>query len=172
MLRSSALVMVVAAVIGGAGVPAQAASGLTGAQRRVLVDATSRFKDVRKAKAAGYLPTEDCVPGMGYHYSSPRNSENGDVDPVLPEILLYVPVPHGGLRLAGLEFFRPDADGDLRTDVDRPTLFGHPFDGPMAGHPVPKGVPPMPVHYDLHVWLYLPNPDGELTTLNPKVTCP
>ena len=29
----------------------------------------------------------------------------------------------------------------------------------------------MPVHYDLHVWLYKTNPAGELTSENPKVTC-
>jgi len=30
----------------------------------------------------------------------------------------------------------------------------------------------MPVHYDLHVWLYQSNPSGELTSDNPKATCP
>lgn len=39
----------------------------------------------------------------------------------------------------------------------------------MDGHEVPPGAPPMPVHYDLHVWLYKSNPAGELTPENPRV---
>ena len=77
----------------------------------------------------------------------------------------------GSVRLGALEYFRADADGNLKTAEDRPTLFGHPFDGPMAGHPMPPGQPSMPVHYDLHVWLYQTNPSGELKSDNPKVNC-
>ncbi|WIM99110.1 hypothetical protein ACTOB_002749 [Actinoplanes oblitus] len=137
---------------------------LTDAQRKMLLDATHRFRDVRQAVKAGYVPTEDCVPGMGLHYANPARVAAAHVDPAKPPILLYLPGKHGKLQLTGLEYFHADADGDLRTDGDRPDLFGHPFDGPMEGHP-------MPVHYDMHVWLYLPNPEGELTTLNPKITC-
>jgi hypothetical protein len=144
---------------------------LTGAQRAVLVEATHRFRDVRRAIAAGYRPTPDCVPGMGFHYTKPALAGDPNVDPTQPEILVYVPAAGGAVRLGALEYFRADTDGDLKTDEDRPTLFGHPFDGPMAGHPLPPGVPPMPVHYDLHVWLYQPNPAGELTSQNPDVDC-
>ena len=69
--------------------------------------------------------------------------------------------------MAGVEWFKADADQDLSTDEDRPTLFGQPFDGPMAGHE-----PGMPAHFDLHVWLYEKNPTGELSAWNPRVTCP
>jgi hypothetical protein len=37
----------------------------------------------------------------------------------------------------------------------------------MPGHE-----PGMPVHYDLHAWVYLDNPLGELAVWNPNVTCP
>lgn len=177
--RGAAVVAATVCMLGGGAAAARAAPDRTGepeltkAQRSVLVEATRKFRDVRKALAAGYLPTEDCVTGMGFHYVHPDWSGDADIDPVRPEILLYVPGREGGRpRLAGVEFFRTDADGDVRTADDRPTLFGHGFDGPMAGHPVPPGAPPMPVHYDLHVWLYLPNPDGELATENPHVPCP
>ena len=60
----------------------------------------------------------------------------------------------------------PDADQDLTTDADRPSLFGRGFDGPMPGHD-----PTMPVHYDLHAWIYTPNPDGMFTPFNPLVSC-
>ena len=66
----------------------------------------------------------------------------------------------------GVEYFRADADQDLRTDADRPSLFGHAFDGPMPGHE-----PGMPVHDDLHVWLFRANPDGQLAAWNPRVSC-
>jgi hypothetical protein len=144
---------------------------LTGAQRAVLLDATRRFRDVKQAIAAGYLPTKDCVPGMGFHYVKPALAGDPTIDPTLPEVLVYTPAAGGAVRLAALEFFRADADQSLKTDEDRPTLFGQPFDGPMAGHPLPPGQPPMPAHYDLHVWLYQTNPSGELATTNPDVDC-
>jgi hypothetical protein len=144
---------------------------LTSKQRAVLLDATRRFRDVKRAVAAGYLPTKDCVPGMGFHYVNPAVAGDPNIDPVLPDILLYAPAAGGTVRLAALEYFRADADGNIKTDPDRPTLFGHPFAGPMAGHPLPAGQPPMPVHYDLHVWIYRGNPSGELATENPEVDC-
>ena len=144
---------------------------LTNGQRAVLLAATRRFRDVKRAVAAGYLPTKDCVPGMGFHYTKPALAGDVNIDPTLPDILVYTPAAGGSVRLGALEYFRADADGNLKTAEDRPTLFGHPFDGPMAGHPMPPGQPPMPVHYDLHVWLYQTNPSGELKSDNPKVNC-
>jgi hypothetical protein len=143
---------------------------LTGAQRAVLLEATRRFRDVKQAIEAGYLPTRDCVPGMGFHYVKPALAGDTNIDPTLPEVLVYT-AAGGTVRLAALEYFRADADQNLKTDEDRPTLFGHPFNGPMPGHPLPPGQPPMPTHYDLHVWLYQHNPTGELATTNPGVDC-
>jgi hypothetical protein len=109
---------------------------------------------------------------MGRHYVNPKLAADATIDPVRPEVLLYVPGPHGSVRLVGIEYLKPDADGTITTDTDRPTLFAHPFDGPKTGHEVPPGTPPMPVHYDLHVWLYLTNPAGQLATLNERIICP
>jgi hypothetical protein len=145
---------------------------LSRAQWLVLLEATSRFRDVDRAVAAGYQPTAECVPGMGYHYGHPALVNDTNIDPTRPEILVYAPNSRGALRLVALEYFRADADGDKTTTEDRPTLFGHPFDGPMDGHPVPPGSPPMPVHYDLHAWVYHSNPAGELAPENPRVRCP
>jgi hypothetical protein len=108
---------------------------------------------------------------MGFHYGHPTLAGDSNIDPTLPDVLVYAPTANGTRRLVALEFFRADADGDKRTAGDRPTLFGHPFDGPMDGHPLPPGSPPMPVHYDLHVWLYKTNPAGELTAQNPEIRC-
>lgn len=145
---------------------------LTSAQRTVIREATWRFKDVDTAIAADYMPTDTCaaLPGvgaMGYHFVNPLLSSDARIDPTQPEILLYIKDENGRFKLAGVEWFKADADQDLSTDSDRPTLFGHPFDGPMLGHE-----PGMPAHFDLHVWVYLNNPAGELSAWNPKVTCP
>lgn len=140
---------------------------LTHAQRAVIREASREFRDIDAALAAGYLPTDECVPGMGYHYVRPDLLGDLNVDPTLPEILVYVPTRDGGRKLGAVEYFRADMDQDKATDDDRPTLFGHGFDGPMDGHS-----PDMPIHYDLHVWLYKHNPAGELTAENPSVTCP
>jgi len=157
-----------AAVVPAAAGPAGGPATLTKAQRAVLTEATRRFADVRLAEAAGYQQTDHCVPGMGYHYLHPGLAADTVIDATLPEVLLY----DRSADLLGVEYFTADADGDLTTAGDRPTLFGNRFDGPMTGHEVPPGAPPMPVHYDLHVWLYRHNPAGELATVNPRITCP
>ena len=71
-------------------------------------------------------------------------------------------MPSGKLRLGAVEYFQADADQDLATDQDRPSLFDLPFDGPMLGHE-----PGMPIHYDLHVWLYKHNPGGHVRDVEP-----
>ena len=87
-------------------------------------------------------------------------------DPDHPGILVYVPDHDGGLTLGAAEWFHADADQDLTTDGDRPSLFGIPFDGPMPGHE-----PGMAIHYDLHAWLFSPNPAGLVQPWNPAVHC-
>ena len=71
------------------------------------------------------------------------------------------------LRLVGVEYWRADADRDLATSGDKPSLFGQPFDGPMPGNN-----PTMPVHYDLHVWIFENDPSGMFAQFNPNLACP
>lgn len=149
-----------------------AAPALSPATLKTIRTATKQFRDVDAAIAAGYEPTEACVAlpdgtaAMGYHYVNIANLMDGVNDPTKPDILLYTHDEAGNLHLGGVEFFQADADQVLSTDDDRPSFEGHPFDGPMEGHE-----PGMPVHYDLHVWLYQHNPDGMLTGFNPAVSC-
>ena len=133
--------------------------------------ATAEYHKVSNALADGYLPTEHCVAvpgvgGMGYHYVNPALIGDPSVDPLKPEVLLYAPKNNGGLKLVAVEYLVVDADQDLSTDEDRPNLFGVPFNGPMAGHE-----PGMPIHYDLHAWVWKANPAGLFADLNPKVRC-
>lgn len=50
--------------------------------------------------------------------------------------------------------YAPDREGEMK------------HDGPTLGHE-----PGMPIHYDLHVWLFKANPDGVFAPWNPRVTC-
>ena len=134
--------------------------------------ATKQFRDIEVAKRAGYEKASECEDdpkygGMGYHYANPELIADGKLDIERPELLVYYPTRSGKLRLGAIEYFQVDADQDLATDPDRPFLFHLPFDGPMLGHN-----PQMPIHYDLHVWLYRHNPAGLFAAWNPRVKCP
>ena len=87
------------------------------------------------------------------------------LDPSRPQVLIYEP-QGDKLRLVAAEWFVPLATGVK----ERPRLFNQPFDGPMEGHhPL---MPPELTHYDLHVWLWKPNPNGMFSPTNPDVRCP
>ncbi|HEY3542933.1 MAG TPA: hypothetical protein VGK79_10350 [Gaiellaceae bacterium] len=141
--------------------------------------ALDKYQSVDAAKQAGYAPASPCEAtptdpdqssyggGMGVHFVNPALMAPGPLDPAKPPILVYAPVAGGGFRLVAAEYFKPDADQNVKTDDDRPSLFGRAFDGPMLGH-----APGMPIHYDLHVWLWQHNPSGLFAPWNPDVTCP
>ena len=167
-MRTTTLALITALV---AGISAQAASA-HGGQLREVRNATKQFRDVDAARAAGYKAAGACVAdpkygGMGIHYANDELLADGTLDPLHPEVLVYQPGPNGRLTLGAVEYFTADADQDLDTNDDRPSLFGVPFDGPMLGHE-----PGMPKHYDLHVWLYKDNPAGVFAAYNPRVHCP
>jgi hypothetical protein len=126
--------------------------------------ATTRFRDVEVAKAAGYLPTDECVDtrsgAMGFHYVNPGLVADPALKPRQPEILLYVPDRNGRLRLGGVEYFVLD------TGQPAPRIFGHRLDGPMThGGTAPS-------HYDLHVWIFERNPRGVFAQYNQRFRCP
>jgi hypothetical protein len=134
---------------------------------------SAKYHSVEQAARDGYTApppgAHGCVSSpkgvMGFHYTN-NSIVDRTVDPLQPEVLLYVPEKNGGRRLVGVEYVVVDADQNLNTDDDRPSLFGQPFDGPMPGH-----VPGMPVHYDLHVWFWADNPNGTFAQFNPSLSC-
>jgi len=129
--------------------------------------ALDKYRDPIVAVRDGYFSTLGCVEykngGMGVHFLN-TNLISPAPDPMKPQILIYE--PNGKkLRLVAAEWFVPLATGVK----ERPTLFGRPFDGPMAGHEplMPGGLH----HYDLHVWLFKANPAGMFSVTNPAVKC-
>jgi hypothetical protein len=151
---------ILASMLGISAASAQGQSDLAAVRQ-----ATVQYHDVNAAIAAGYVPVDECVPGMGYHYVN--FGQFGRMDPLVPDALTYAANAKGHLRLVAAEWFVVDADQSLATDSDRPSMFGKEFDGPMLGH-----APGMPIHYDLHAYLWQGNPDGVLATFNPNVHCP
>lgn len=167
--RALAALIVAAGVATGIG-PVEAHPSVDTRARAQLLRATARYNNPAVALADGYLATEECVAepglgGMGLHYFNPALLA-GPLDPARPQVLLYEPLPGGRLRLVAVEWFAIDPDQDLTTDEGRPSLFGVPFEGPMAGHE-----PGMPVHFDLHAWVWKTNPAGMFTGYNPRVDC-
>jgi hypothetical protein len=113
-----------------------AATGITASdtlqQIAQVRQATAKYHDVNEALADGYIPVSGCeaIPGMGVmgiHYLNPALASDLAVDPLAPELLLYVP-SGDGLRLVGVEYWV--------ASVGQPTpvVLGQTFDGPMAGH--------------------------------------
>ena len=133
--------------------------------------AVARYHSVEQATHDGYVRASACessaAGAMGHHYANFALMADGQIDPLRPEVLLYLPDANGNLGLVGVEYLKFDADGSLLTDDDRPFLFEQPFDGPMLGHN-----PGMPMHYDLHVWVAEQNPNGVYAQWNPALHCP
>jgi hypothetical protein len=126
---------------------------------------TDRYHDESAAIGDGFMSTDECVPSMGYHYVNFGRFDE-KVQPGQPEALLFAPTAGGDRVLAGAEYIQVDADQDLGTDEDRPSLFGHEFQGPMPGH-----VPGMPIHYDLHAYAWIENSAGGFETWNDAISC-
>lgn len=151
--------------------PALSGDGPLSPELREIRSTVARYHSYAQAQADGYtVEHEPCIASpagaMGIHAINPELMADDAIDPLRPEILLYEPKPNGGLKLVGVEYWKRDADQNLATNGDRPSLFGRAFEGPMPGHS-----PVMPVHYDMHVWVAEANPSGVFALFNPAVSC-
>jgi len=168
--------------VGAAGIVTAGAGAATPDEIQAAKATTARYHSLEQALKDGYTTkNEPCVqeaPGaMGIHAVNPTLAGDLTIDPLRPEILLYVPDRNGNLKLVGVEYFtvaltatgpwfgsESPAGGFVNA---APTVFGQTFDGPMPGHN-----PSMPWHYDLHVWLWADNPSGLFPPFNPALSCP
>jgi len=136
----------------------------------VVRAATERFKDVAVAEAEGYTLQFGCVSGpdagaMGMHFVNGPLVGDGELDPTLPEIVIYEPQPNGRLRLIGADFLVL-ADAWNATHAGPPELMGqlfHLFESPNRFG--------LPAFYTLHVWAWKESPTGTFVNWHANVSC-
>jgi hypothetical protein len=133
--------------------------------------ATGRYKHINVALAEGWVRGTPCVSGpnsgaMGVHFVLPARID-GVVNAEEPESLIYEPMPGGAYRLVGVEFIvlaaawasqnpaggTPSVDGHLTNYVGEPNRYG------------------LPAFYELHVWAWEQNPNGNFADWNTEVSC-
>ncbi|MCB8901000.1 MULTISPECIES: hypothetical protein [unclassified Streptomyces] len=141
------------------------------ADKAVTYRVTAPYQQHANGVRAGYKPDQYCVfdraggtGALGYPHFN--HAYDNSTDPAKPTALFYEDDGKGGKRLVGVEWLVHDRDQSLKTDDDRPSMFGVPFKGPNRGN-----FPGQPLHYALHLWLWKKNPKGQFTTYNPAVTC-
>lgn len=133
---------------------------------------TARFRDINAATAAGWVPGTPCVSGpnsgaMGVHFVQPSRMRDGVLNSDEPEALIYEPQPGGAFRLVGVEFIVVAEDwARLHPDGSAPALEGHLMN--YVGAPNRYG---LPAFYELHVWAWENNPDGNFADWNTQVSC-
>ena len=159
--------------------------------------ATERFRDVEVALAEGYIAdpmnvceTADMVGAdpaegaMGIHYfrpdllgitgpPNPRVSGTGThTDFLRPGVLIYTPNADGSLELVAVENLVFRAAWEEAGNEGPPRFRGVEYDL-MVDDPstLVDEAHHFEPHYDLHYWLYRPNPSGEFAQFNPDASC-
>jgi hypothetical protein len=194
LLPFLALTVVVAVVTGGCTEGSVEAGEPTLEEVRA---ATERFSDVQVALAEGYIldPMKACDtaemmghPGsegvMGVHYFRPDilgitgppnprvNGTGTHTDFLRPGILIYEPQADGSLELVAVENLTFVSAWEEAGNTALPSYQGVPYDLMVddAATPIDEAHLFEP-HYDRHVWIYRPNPNGMYAQFNPDVTC-
>jgi hypothetical protein len=164
-------IAVIATGVVGAALAETATEGFSPLVTKVR-EATARYQNVHAALADGFVQGTPCVSGpdmgaMGIHYVRPDRITNAVLDAAEPEALIYEPQPDGALRLVGVEYIiiadtwaslhpnagPPALEGDLLNFIDAPNRYGlKPF-------------------YEMHVWAWEANPNGNFADWNKHVTC-
>lgn len=127
-----------------------------GAELALVRAATARYHRVEVALADGFVQGSPCVEdpngagAMGIHFVN--RARVGQLDPTLPQALLYLPAPNGRLKLVGVEYLSP-------------------WGGEVLGQTLADASPLGP-DTALHVWLWQANPAGMFTAYNPNLSCP
>jgi hypothetical protein len=130
--------------------------------------ATARFKDINVALSENWVRGTPCVSGpnsgaMGVHFVLPARVGDGVLNADEPEALIYEPLPGGALRLVGVEFI---VLASTWTGENAPALEGHLLN--YVGEPNRYG---LPAFYELHVWAWEHNPNGNFADWNTLVSC-
>ncbi|WP_342431788.1 hypothetical protein [Neobacillus sp. FSL H8-0543] len=112
---------------------------------------TAKYHDINVAFREGYTTDYFLVPNMGIHLvKGDLLTDDGSLDPLAPEVLVYEPKKNGGYKLVAVEY--------MTVGGERPSLFGQVFDNG-----------PFPSSFALHAWVWQANPDGMFSPFNPNV---
>jgi hypothetical protein len=133
-------------------------------------NATARFHDLDKALAAGYGKFYICtdnegVGTMGQHFADGSRIDDELLDERNPEVLVYEPRNHGGYQLVATEYVQLAASWDAH-HANPPQLFGKTLAKIPAGNRYG-----LPEFYEIHAWIWRPNPKGMFFDWNPSVSC-
>lgn len=133
--------------------------------------ATRGFRDINAALSDGWVPGTPCVSGpnegaMGVHMIKPERVQDGELNASEPEALIYEPLPGGRMRLVGVEFIVLAEDWDTRNPDAQPELDGH----LLNFVPAPNRYR-LPAFYEIHVWAWERNPNGNFADWNTRVSC-
>ena len=159
-----------------AGLLVTALAGAVGAAGRsdelaAVRAATARFHDFAAADAAGYglfyVCTDEAGLGaMGQHYVNGGLVGDTVLDPAAPEAIMYEPLPGGGQRLIGVEWVVFQQAWEDAGNAGAPSLFGRSLK--LVPSPNRYGIPSF---FQLHAWVWKPNPAGTYQDWNPRVSC-
>jgi hypothetical protein len=136
---------------------------------QMVREATKQYLDVNDASKDGCQPFLGCVSGsdhgaLGTHYVN-GTLLNGTIDVNHPQALIYEPSANGDLKLVGVEFITL-ASTWLQHKSSPPVLEGQVFlyvDSPNRFN--------IPGFFELHVWAWRDNPQGDFVDWNNHVTC-
>jgi hypothetical protein len=133
-------------------------------------EATKQYLDINNAIAEGYGQFLGCVSGsdhgaMGIHYVN-FSLLNGTIDAKHPQALIYEPV-NGQMKLVGVEFIVDQATWLKNNNNSPPVLEGQTF--LLIDAPNRYGVPAP--FFELHVWAWRDNPQGDFVDWNDHVSC-
>lgn len=155
-----------------------------------IARATAAFADIATARAAGYTvwspdphaPGATCPSShegqMGYHLvnvglrgnAADPAAGDAEINRFHPEMLLFERQHDGTLRLVGVEYlvFKAAWEREHGVGAAPPEVLGQPL--LFSSHSFTPGGPDIE-HYELHVWLWTPNPLGIFHPWNPLVSC-
>ena len=164
-LRLASVALAVAASFAASAAPAPQSHNFSPLVAKVR-DATARYRDVNVAINEGWVAATPCVSGpdhgaMGVHFVLPDRLNDGVVNADEPEALIYEPLTNGALRLVGVEFI-----AIASTVTEPPKLEGHLLN--FVGEPNRFG---LPAFYEMHVWAWEGNPQGNFVDWNNDVSC-
>lgn len=133
--------------------------------------ATARFHSLAAANDAGYglfyrCTDEAGLGAMGQHYVNGGLVGDALLDPTAPEAIMFEPLPGGGQRLVGVEWVVFQSVWEDAGNAAVPSLFGRPLT--LVPEPNRYGIP---AFYQLHAWIWKPNPGGTFEDWNPRVSC-